>query len=168
MPTAFYKLTFTIAVMVAIFLQVSSSQAAYYGDAPWCAVINLGTGDMVWQCYYRSVEECAPNVVAGNRGFCNLNPYWTGGHTPSPAARSRSHKRHHGQVGNNFERSRGNAMLSPMLVYTDPARGANPEPASRLIGVVRYAAVARVLSTSTRATSMPAATTAFTARVTSF
>src|SRR5262245_32684455 len=26
---------------------------------------------------HRTVEECAPNMIAGNRGFCNLNP-WPG------------------------------------------------------------------------------------------
>jgi hypothetical protein len=44
------------------------------GDAPWCAVINLGMGDIAWDCRYRTVEQCVPNVIAGNRGFCNLNP----------------------------------------------------------------------------------------------
>jgi hypothetical protein len=38
------------------------------GDAPWCAVINLGMGDVYWDCHYRTVEECVPNVIAGNRG----------------------------------------------------------------------------------------------------
>jgi hypothetical protein len=48
------------------------------GDAPWCAVINLGMGDVSWDCHYRSVEECVPNVIAGDRGFCNLNPWGPG------------------------------------------------------------------------------------------
>jgi hypothetical protein len=39
------------------------------GDAPWCAVINIGVGDVSWDCRYRTVEECVPNVIAGNRGF---------------------------------------------------------------------------------------------------
>jgi hypothetical protein len=48
-----------------------------FGDAPWCAVIELGTGEAYWDCEYRSVEQCVPNVLAGNRGFCNVNP-WPG------------------------------------------------------------------------------------------
>ena len=43
-------------------------------EAPWCAVVNTGTGNVVWDCSYRSIEACRPNVLAGNRGFCNLNP----------------------------------------------------------------------------------------------
>ena len=60
------------------------------GDAPWCAVINLGMGDVHWDCHYRTVEECVPNVIAGNRGFCNLNPYG-----PGPAAAVAPLKRYH-------------------------------------------------------------------------
>jgi len=29
-----------------------------------------------WDCQYRSIEECRPNVLAGNRGWCNPNPYF--------------------------------------------------------------------------------------------
>ncbi len=42
-------------------------------EAPWCAVTSEG-GEAHWECVYNSVEECAPNVLAGNRGFCNPNP----------------------------------------------------------------------------------------------
>jgi len=50
--------------------------AAYIGNAPWCAVVNLGAGDIEWDCEYGSVAACQPNVIAGNRGFCGLNPYF--------------------------------------------------------------------------------------------
>ena len=65
-----------VTVAAAMCLQVSSSQAQYYGDAPWCAVLQIGTGSVTWHCYYRTVEECVPNVLAGNRGFCQRNPYY--------------------------------------------------------------------------------------------
>jgi hypothetical protein len=69
------KLTFSIAALAAAtWFGTSSSRA--YGDAPWCAVKTL-SGDVYWNCQYRTVEECAPNVVAGDRGFCALNP-WPG------------------------------------------------------------------------------------------
>ena len=64
-----------------------------FGDAPWCAVISLGYGEIYWDCQYQTVEACVPNVIAGNRGFCNLNP-----DGPGPAAmasRPPHHKRHH-------------------------------------------------------------------------
>ena len=48
------------------------------GNAPWCAVMSLGTGEVYWDCEYYSVEQCVPHVLAGNRGFCNPNPDWRG------------------------------------------------------------------------------------------
>jgi hypothetical protein len=39
-------------------------------------VISPGTGDVHWDCQYNTVEACVPNVLAGNRGFCELNPYY--------------------------------------------------------------------------------------------
>jgi hypothetical protein len=75
------------AAAVAIF-RVPASFA--FGDAPRCAVTSLGRGDVHWDCQYRTVEECVPNVIAGNRGFCNLNPYG-----PGRAAAAVSPKRHH-------------------------------------------------------------------------
>jgi len=64
-----------------------------FGDAPWCAVINLGTGNVHWDCQYRTIEECVPNVVAGNRGFCNLNP-WPGPVTRTTVAHPKHQKWH--------------------------------------------------------------------------
>ncbi|HTH32797.1 MAG TPA: DUF3551 domain-containing protein [Xanthobacteraceae bacterium] len=77
------------ALAVASVVQVRSGHAQYYGDAPWCAVLQIGTGSVVWHCYYRTAEECAPQVVAGNRGTCNLNPY-------GPAAQPKRLKRYPG------------------------------------------------------------------------
>jgi hypothetical protein len=55
----------------AIVLLTSSAQAE--GTAPWCAVISTGFANTVWDCRYRSIEHCRPNVIAGNRGFCIPN-----------------------------------------------------------------------------------------------
>ena len=59
--------------------------------APWCAVQNLGAGDVVWDCEFRTVDECAPHVIAGNRGFCNINPSFA---PPVFATPVRHRKRH--------------------------------------------------------------------------
>jgi hypothetical protein len=65
-----------IAVLTAaLLLWPPPARAQYYGDAPWCAVTAETDGEMTWHCYYRSAAECQPEVIAGNRGFCNLNPY---------------------------------------------------------------------------------------------
>jgi hypothetical protein len=91
------RLTIAVAaVAAALCLQVSPSQAQYYGDAPWCAVLEVGTGAVSWHCYYRTVEECVPNVLAGNRGSCNLNPYFVASRGPATLARPARHKRQHG------------------------------------------------------------------------
>ena len=75
-------------------LEASPGQAAYIGDAPWCAVVNTGAGNVEWDCEYASVAACQPDVIAGNRGFCQVNPYFS----PAPpyggpsVRRSRHHK----------------------------------------------------------------------------
>jgi hypothetical protein len=95
--TTICRLIALIATVAAsLCLQVSASQAQYYGDAPWCAVLQIGTGSVTWHCYYRTVEECVPNVLAGNRGSCNLNPYFTASRGPATSARPAHHKRQHG------------------------------------------------------------------------
>ncbi len=63
-------------------------------DAPWCAVINLGMGDARWDCRYRTVEECVPNVIAGDRGFCDLNPLGPGPGAGAAVSQNR-HPKHH-------------------------------------------------------------------------
>jgi Protein of unknown function (DUF3551) len=60
----------------ALCFAVPASRASTYGNAPWCAVVNQGAGDIIWECEYQSVAECQPNVLAGNRGFCQRNPYY--------------------------------------------------------------------------------------------
>ena len=59
-------------------------------EGPWCAFISLGTGAVYEDCQYRTFEECRPNVIAGNRGFCNQNPRWVDG-----PARGRRHAQRH-------------------------------------------------------------------------
>lgn len=54
----------------------SPGRAATWGHAKWCAVTNNGDGDLMWECVFDSIQECQPFILAGNRGFCNINPYW--------------------------------------------------------------------------------------------
>jgi len=74
---------------LALSLSIASSQAGY-GDAPWCAVISIGTGDVYWDCQYQTFDACYPNVLAGNRGFCNVNPTYK----PATAAPAKHYARH--------------------------------------------------------------------------
>jgi hypothetical protein len=85
------KLTFGVAVLAATTSFVTSPSHAS-GDAPWCAVINIGPGTIYSDCQYPTFEACyhLGNILAGNRGFCNLNP-WPG---PSQVVPYR-HSKHH-------------------------------------------------------------------------
>ena len=65
--------------------------AADYYAAPWCAVVAMGDGDMQWDCEFRTIEECRPHVLAGNRGWCNPNPYLSA--VPAAPAVKRHRKR---------------------------------------------------------------------------
>ena len=78
---------FAMAVLIgAGVMNLAPAQAA---EAPWCAVTNQGFGDMHWDCHYQTVEQCVPHVLAGNRGFCNENPNYTGPSHPVRKARHR-------------------------------------------------------------------------------
>ena len=74
---------FTLAAVLA-FLQLAATTATaqYYATVPWCAVISLGAGDVHWDCIYGSIEQCRTTTLAGNRGFCNSNPYYVGAAEP--------------------------------------------------------------------------------------
>ena len=60
------------AGVIAITAVVLGLAKAY--EAPWCTVTSGGDGDMHWDCQFCSIEECRPNVLAGNRGWCNPSP----------------------------------------------------------------------------------------------
>ena len=63
-----------IALVAGVFLIDGPDSWARTGNAPWCAVVNLGAGGVSERCDFRTLEECVPHVIAGNRGFCNQNP----------------------------------------------------------------------------------------------
>ncbi len=67
--------------------------AAYEAEGPWCSTVTVGHGGIAKDCHFRTFEECAPTVLAGNRGFCGQNPGWAGWYA-QPEPRPRHHKRH--------------------------------------------------------------------------
>ena len=76
------KLSFAAAVLtIALGLNMRASYANLYGESPWCAVTDDG-GRILWDCEYETVDACRPAVLAGNRGFCAINPYWRRYPTP--------------------------------------------------------------------------------------
>ena len=66
-----------IAGLAGAFFGLQPAQAY---QAPWCAMINLGPGSTYWDCQYHSFEDCyrRGNILAGNKGFCNVSPYYGG------------------------------------------------------------------------------------------
>jgi hypothetical protein len=65
------------AALISVSISPLNAEAS---EARWCAVISRSDGDVHWDCTYRSIEECRPNVIASNgnnRGFCNPSPYYT-------------------------------------------------------------------------------------------
>ena len=61
-----------VAIAAAILFDARPS-GAYQG--PWCAGTSRGHS-FVYNCSMRTLEQCVSEVIAGNRGFCNPNPYY--------------------------------------------------------------------------------------------
>ena len=85
------RMMIAAAAFASLAFGAQPAAADYYG-APWCAVISMGDGDMQWDCEYRSIEECRPNVLAGNRGWCNPNPYLAASNSPAERRHTRKHR----------------------------------------------------------------------------
>jgi hypothetical protein len=79
------------ALAAALCFVPAPSHAGTYGDAPWCSVQYLGMGEQEWDCEYATAAACAPTVIAGNRGFCNRNPYFV---EATPPEYPRPHRHH--------------------------------------------------------------------------
>jgi len=72
------RMLIAVAALAVGFCCASQPSEAAWPIAPWCAVYTLGRGDVVSYCQYWSFEQCQPTVIAGTRGFCNINPAWPG------------------------------------------------------------------------------------------
>jgi len=76
------EVTMTRLIFAAVALSLVAG--VYFGptdqayEAPWCAMVETGTGSVYEDCQYHSFEDCyrRGNILAGNRGFCNLSPYY--------------------------------------------------------------------------------------------
>lgn len=79
------RMIFAVAGALVVFvLHLTSAEAQ---ETSWCAVISEG----YWDCQYHSIEECRPNVLAGNRGWCNPSPYFAAQYRPTEHQRHRKH-----------------------------------------------------------------------------
>ena len=86
--------TFAAAAALIVLSLSAPAQAAAWREYPWCAVIDYGDGGVSWECNYRTIEECYPNVLAGNKGTCTQNPAGGGPQASAPAVSHKPHKRH--------------------------------------------------------------------------
>src|SRR6478736_647866 len=84
----------TSAALAFLASNPQPATAYYYNGAPWCAVVSMGNGNMQWDCAYRSIEECRPNVLGGNRGWCNPNPAFVVSDSPAERRSHRKHRQH--------------------------------------------------------------------------
>jgi Protein of unknown function (DUF3551) len=88
------RTAFAIAAALAVLcFDAPSSEAQIVGDAPWCAVFPTGAGNVEHDCEYYTVQECVPNVIAGNRGSCVMNPAYRA--PPPRYVYSKHHWRHY-------------------------------------------------------------------------
>ena len=62
-------------------------------EGRWCAVMDIGAETVQRDCRFDRIEDCVPNVLAGNRGFCMHNPRWRGDYQPAAKERKARHKR---------------------------------------------------------------------------
>ncbi|MGH6671247.1 MAG: DUF3551 domain-containing protein [Xanthobacteraceae bacterium] len=79
-----------LAIMICF--DAPSSHAQIYGNAPWCAVMEIGAGEVQRDCDYDSLRDCTQSVIAGNRGFCQINPYYAA--PPDHVVHRGAHWRH--------------------------------------------------------------------------
>jgi Protein of unknown function (DUF3551) len=74
-----------VAASLAAGTMFGAPAALASGDAPWCIVSQIGEGAEAWDCQYETVQECAQNIIGGNRGNCSPNPYAPAAATSVPS-----------------------------------------------------------------------------------
>ena len=73
------RIALILCAAAAILCDAPAADAYYYAyrQGPWCAVQSLGFGTISRNCNMQTFEQCRMEVIAGNRGTCEPNPYWT-------------------------------------------------------------------------------------------
>jgi hypothetical protein len=76
-----------IALILLFGLALSPQSARAEGTARWCAVYSVSGGNVREDYNYRTVEACRKNIIAGDRGTCNMNPRYSGDAESKPPRR---------------------------------------------------------------------------------
>ena len=82
------------AALAAVVLLGTQPSRAYFGNAPWCAIVSVGFDTSMEECVFADFESCRQHVIAGNRGDCTDNPRWAGYVPPPPKPRVRKRAHH--------------------------------------------------------------------------
>ena len=61
----------TMAAVLGLLAGSQPAFAQFYGPGPWCAVLNMGTGDAYWDCQYWSLQQSGRYPTAVCNG-CRL------------------------------------------------------------------------------------------------
>ncbi len=65
---AMKRMAWAIAGAAALLLLKIPPSQALVGDAPWCAVVDIGNGEVEWDCQYQTIEPacrtCSPAIAA--------------------------------------------------------------------------------------------------------
>jgi hypothetical protein len=67
-----------VLIVAAGLLGAAVPASAETYDRPqerWCTVRNPGIGDIIWDCRYRTLAQCA-RVMGPTSDFCLQNPSW--------------------------------------------------------------------------------------------
>jgi hypothetical protein len=97
LEAAMPKLLFAIALMVAfagLGTGMGHAQAiSGYGQGRYCATVFNGEGSVREICHFNDFAACQAEVIAGNRGTCGPNPYYSG-RTSAPEKRKGQRQPH--------------------------------------------------------------------------
>jgi hypothetical protein len=63
------RASLAVAVVAFLSLGLKPATAQYYAQAPWCAVVSRGAGDVRWECIYRSIQECQAKCIGRQSRF---------------------------------------------------------------------------------------------------
>ena len=72
------RMVSALAIFIATMSFGAPAQAQYQGKGRWCATVYFGVDGSQSDCSFNTIDQCSPHVIAGNKGFCELNPHWQG------------------------------------------------------------------------------------------
>ena len=78
----------TLLILIGLFLSATTNTARA-DQYKWCAYMGGGNDGGMRNCYFVTLQQCQW-AISGNGGFCQPNPFYTGG----PVGPRRAKKRY--------------------------------------------------------------------------